>query len=404
MENVYDVIIVGSGPGGSATAHYLSAHGLKVLLLDKADFPRDKTCGDGLTPRAVGVLDDMGILPEAKQLGWRINGLELHAARGEVMVSPIPKNGASPDYLLIVPRFRLDDLIRQRAVASGAEFRSPVRVRGVEQNEDHVLVRGDSKGQSVAFKGHLAVLAVGANLRLLLDMGILKTMPRTILAARAYYEGMAGLADRVQAHFDKVPLPGYGWVFPLSETSANVGVGYWPSRMPWARFSGSARSAMSGFLQNPKVNAMMADAAPVGPVRGYPLRIDFASAPTYDHRVLLVGESAGLVSPLTGEGIDFALESGKLAARFLRGTFESGDFSLPSLAVYDQVLRDHFQRLFVFLEYLRRLYINPFLMSRAVRATETNPDLKSDLVNILMGHQDAADMVTLKTFFQVVFA
>jgi flavin-dependent dehydrogenase len=155
--------------------------------------------------------------------------------------------------------------------------------------------------------------------------------------------------------------------------------------------------------QNAKIKAMLVGAKPVGPIKGYPLRIDFPTAPTYQGRILLVGEAAGLVSPLTGEGIDFALESGRLAAGYIGEMFTAGDFSAARLAGYDQMLRDHFQRVFVFLSYLRRLYINPLLMSRAVKATNKFPELKDTLVNILMGHEDAASMITFSAFRKVLF-
>lgn len=148
---------------------------------------------------------------------------------------------------------------------------------------------------------------------------------------------------------------------------------------------------------------MLAKAERTSLIKGYPLRIDFATAPTYSDRILLVGETAGLVSPLTGEGIDLALKSGKLASEFLEKVFKVGDFSRQSLDGYDRLLRRHFQRLFIFLGYFRRLYVNPILMNRAVRAAETDPELKNMLVNIMMSHQDAADMVNISTLRKVVF-
>ena len=146
----------------------------------------------------------------------------------------------------------------------------------------------------------------------------------------------------------------------------------------------------------------LAKAKPNGRVKGFPIRTDFASAPTQQGRVLLVGESAGLVSPLTGEGIDFALESGRLAAGFLLERFAEGELSTASLEAYDRVLREHFQRLFVFLSRIRKLYINPMLMNGAIRAAEKFPDLKHLLVRIMMGQADAAEMVRFGVIRRVV--
>jgi flavin-dependent dehydrogenase len=303
---------------------------------------------------------------------------------------------------LISPREKLDDIIRQQAIESGVNYQSPVRVKGIEQNGDHAIVRAQHLNRQVSYKAQIVILAIGANSSMLLRMGILKQAPLLILAARAYYDGLYGLSDYVQAHFENVPLPGYGWVFPISPSAANVGVGFWKPFFPWQKPPSSAANAMPAFLKNSKMQTMMNGAKQISPIKGYPLRIDFATAPTYSDRILLVGETAGLVSPLTGEGIDFALESGKLAANFLAGQFEHGDLSLRSLAGYDNLLRQHFQRLFVFLSRIRRLYVNPILMSRFIWATQRNPELKKVFTKIMLSEADAADIVNIATIRKVL--
>jgi flavin-dependent dehydrogenase len=330
--------------------------------------------------------------------------MELHGAEGNVMVAPIPEHERYPNHLLIAPRFQLDEIILQRAVKSGAKYQGNTRVRSVEQHQDQAEVLASHKGKEIRFTGRMVIMAVGSNLGLLNKMGLLNKSPELILAVRGYFEGMHGLNDRVHVHFDEVPLPGYAWVFPLSETRANVGIGIWKSWAPWRKPQTSAKVALDHFLvHNPKMVPMMADAEMVGPVKGFPLRVDFANTKTCDGRILLVGESAGLVSPFTGEGIDFALESGHLAAEFIHNRFESGDFSAASLAEYDQILRSHFQRLFVFLNRVRRLYINPLLMNKAILATTKFPDLKELLVKISLSEEDAASLVTFSVLRKVIF-
>lgn len=403
MGTMHDVIIVGAGPGGSSTAHYLAKQGLDVVLLDKSEFPRDKTCGDALTPRALNVLDDMGLLGELHSIGQRINGLEIHVSRDTVITAPIPEHAIYPNYMMIVPRLKLDNLILQGAIESGAKFQSPVRVRSIEQNPDGVVIRGDHKGQSITAQARLVILSIGANIKIPLRMGILKKAPTMIKAARGYYEGLAGLNENIQAHFENIPLPGYGWVFPTSQTAANIGAGFWKPFLPWKKPPTSARAVMDDFLSSPALKDMLANAELVSPIKGYPLRIDFATAPTFSDRVLLVGETAGLVSPLTGEGIDLALESGKLAAEYLEVVFRLGDFSSHGLQGYDTLLRDHFQRLFIFSSRIRQIYINPILMNRTVRAAQKFPELKSLLINVMMGESDAANMVDLPVIRKVLF-
>lgn len=404
MTDMHDVVIVGAGPGGSAAAHYLARQGLDVLLLDKADFPRDKTCGDGLTPRALGVLDDMGLLGDLLRTGYRINRMEIIAPKGHAVAAPLARGDGRLDYALVVPRLILDDTIRQRALASGADFQSPVRVTDITPEEQGVTIKGEHHGHPVTVRARMAIVATGASVKLLLRMGVLEQVPPMALAARAYFEGITGLTDQVHLHFDGVPLPGYGWVFPLSGSSANLGAGYMPIggfRRSWPR---PRRAPFDSFLQHPPIQALLDGARRVGPVKGYPLRTDFASAPTFGERVLLVGEAAGLVNPLTGEGVDYALESGRLAAEHIARMFAAGDFSRASFAAYDQLLRRHFQRLFVFCGRIKVLFGSSFGLNRAVSAAAHYADLKMLLINVGLGTQEAPGGVSLKTLLKVLFA
>jgi geranylgeranyl reductase family protein len=383
-EHVYDAIVVGAGPGGSAAAYYLASNKRDVLLLDRSDFPRDKTCGDGLTPRALHILDDMGILPEVTSAGYRINGISLFAKRGASMRASIPQHAQYPDHLLVVPRFKLDDSVRRRALSAGATFASPVRVTDIRLAGNLVAVTGDENGRQISYRSRVVILAIGANMGLLQQLNILRHQPRPIIAVRGYYEDLQNVEDRIEAHFEDVPMPGYGWVFPISKTSANIGLGMWKERVDQ---HGSLRSAMASFLNGARLKSVAADSKLVGVLKSYPLRIDFTTAPTFAERILLVGETAGLVSPLTGEGIDFALETGKLAADFLETSFRESKFDPKSLSEYDRLLRSHFQSIFYFLGMLRRVYVNPLLMDRMIQLCERAPEIKQMFVGILMSQQ-----------------
>src|SRR5215472_677489 len=125
MQEMYDAVIVGAGPGGSATAYYLAKEGFNVLLLDKFNFPRDKTCGDALTPRALQILEDMGLLDSLLKVGYRSHQLELISTKGEIASAPFPKSDSMCDYLLVVPRLILDNIILESALTSGASFQAP---------------------------------------------------------------------------------------------------------------------------------------------------------------------------------------------------------------------------------------------------------------------------------------
>lgn len=400
---MHDVVVIGAGPGGSATASFLAADGLDVLLLDKTDFPRDKTCGDGLTPRALGVLDDLDVLNEVLQKGFRIQEAIVYSPKGTSVTTRVPQRESLPPYMLTIPRLVLDEIIRKQAVNCGVSFRGGIHVTGISCDANSVAINGRRRGKSFSAHGRIAVIAIGANVRLLLSLGILKSTPRMILASRTYYEGMNGLSGLFEFHFDGVPIPGYGWVFPLSDSSANIGAGVLPTGKRRERRRGTSKAALEQFLKLPRMREMLCGARRAGPIKGFPLRTDFATAPTYGDRVLLVGEAAGLVNPLTGEGVDFALESAKIAANHLASSFANGDLSRSNLKRYDRKLRARFQRVFVFSMRMRNWYMNDYLLNRLVYVAKRRDGLKELFTDVVLGNADAARAFSLRTLLQLIF-
>jgi geranylgeranyl reductase family protein len=375
--HVHDAVVVGAGPGGSATAHFLSRRGLDVLLLDRSEFPRDKTCGDGLTPRALRVLDEMGILADVAAHGCAVDAYEVVAPNGHVTSATI----AGDHRALVVPRLSLDDIVLGRALASGARFEGQVSVNRVEPTASGARIQGED-GRS--FEGRAVVIATGAATAVLKRSGILSHQPRAMLAARAYFEDLPHeVAPAFQLRFDDAPLPGYGWVFPVGKFAANVGVGFLPRRR-----SGTANQAFERFVAGRAMRPLLAGGHQVGPLRGYPIRVDFLSAPTFAERTVLVGEAAGLVNPLTGEGIDYALESGRIAAHFLAERLALDDLSRVALAEYHRLLHARFDRIFRFSEWIRDWYCHPPLLNVLVPLANTRPELRQLLANIVLGERE----------------
>ena len=398
----HDIAIIGAGPGGSSAAYFLAKQGFNVLLLDKAEFPRHKTCGDGLTPRALDILSEMGLLEDVHREGFRIDGIHLFAPRQQHLHMSIPQKENLPNYLLTIPRFKLDQIIFERAIQAGAAFQGKTNIHNIEKTTQGIFISGKHNQQNIEFEARMGIIATGANLKLLKNTKILTKQPPMIMAARQYLDGVSGLSRNVAAYFDGIPLPGYGWVFPISDTIANIGVGYWPHGIARHWKPKNAHQVFNHFVAQETVREMLKNAVALEPVKGFPIRMDFPTAPTFGQGCLLVGEAAGLVNPLTGEGIDFALESGRLAAEHIQGMFERGGFLSEDFVSYNAFLRRHFQRLFVMLARIRKLYINPLLISRFIESAQNIPDLQLMLANIILGHEDAAAGVSPKTIRQVL--
>jgi geranylgeranyl reductase family protein len=400
MTETHDVAVVGAGPAGSAAAYFLARRGLDVLLLDKARFPRDKTCGDGVSPRALAVLDRMGLLPELLVRGVRSSVVRLFSPDGRSVEAEVPPHPGLADYTLVIPRFVLDDLIRQRAVAAGARFAGDVHVQGVRRDGRAMEVIGQGGRR---YRARLAILATGASVSLLQAAGVLTRLPAMMVAARAYYENLRGLDGKITFHFDGVPLPGYGWVFPVSPTCANVGAGYFKAERRGRVLPASPRAALDRFLTVPHLREMLDGAEQAGPVKGFPLRVDFATAPTIGDGLLLVGEACGLVNPFTGEGIDYALESAEIAAAYVHEQLPRGDFSRRALKEYDRRLRQRFQRAFVYTSRIRDFYMTrEWLLNRFLSLAVRRPELKVLLVDVALGNRDPADGVSLRTVYKIL--
>lgn len=391
MSNSFDVAIIGAGPAGSSAAYFLARDGVKVLLLDKSTFPRDKTCGDGLVPRALPILGEMGVLDAIMSHGWKLDTLEVSAPSGRTVQFSIPPLPHAPNYAVVVPRLTLDNLLLQQAVAAGADFRGGAHVRGLQTDASGVTVQVEQGSLSESFRATLAIIATGASTALLSSIGINAPKPN-IVAARAYYEGITALPSYFQFRFDGVVLPGYGWVFPLSPSSANIGAGF--IRIGKREHHQSAQTAFNGFLQSPALKTQLAGAKQVGVPKSFPIRTDFATASTFAERVLLVGEAAGLVNPLTGDGIDFALESGKIAAEHIQHMLRLGDVSRTQLQTYDTMLRQRYQNLFRFSGQISKLSLNRRMLNGLVPLAAARPRLPELLVNVLLGAQPAPERLS----------
>ena len=366
-----DVVIIGAGPGGSAAAHALSSSGVDVLLLDRAEFPRDKTCGDGLTPRALRALERMGVLHQVAAQACHVESYHV--------VAPNGRSTSARQAGLVLPRLELDDILLRHAMRSGAQFQGRVTVTHVEPTRSGVRIHADG---GRVLEARLAIIATGAATAVPRRSGILQRQPRAMLAVRAYFEDLPHEVPRAfQLRFDEAPSPGYGWVFPTGAHSANVGVAYLPGR-----WRGTSAQAFDRFIRGTAMARMLKGARHARGVKGYPIRVDCFRAPASAPNMLLVGEAAGLVNPLTGEGIDFALESGLLAGEHvIRGLTSRVD---PTwVADYDERLSGRFLKTFRFAEWIRDWFCAPPLLNLLVPLANRRPELRQLLASVVIGER-----------------
>jgi geranylgeranyl reductase family protein len=318
-----DVIVVGAGPGGSSAAYHLARHGLSVLLLEKTEFPREKVCGDGLTPRAVRQLVRMGISTEAGE-GWlRNKGLRILGG-GVRMELDWPDLASFPDYGLTRTRLDFDQLLALHAKGAGAELLTGHNVTGPRLDAAGRVIGVTAKvgDERRDFRAPLVLAADGVSARLALALGMAKREDRPIgVAVRRYYRSPTRHDDdyleswlelRSKEAGNKL-LPGYGWIFGLGDGRVNVGLGVLNSSSAWGRTN--FRTMLTDWLSTtPPDWGMNDEANAAGPILGAALPMGFNRVPHYTRGVLLVGDSGGMVNPFNGEGIAYAMESAELAA------------------------------------------------------------------------------------------
>jgi menaquinone-9 beta-reductase len=297
-----DVLVVGGGPAGAAAAIRGAAAGLSVVVCDKASFPRDKTCGDGLTTTALRLLERLGLDPSTVD-GWvPVDEVVLRSPSGRIVELPLPSNGL---YAAVAPRSTLDAALLAVAAARGVEVRQGAALESIHSTAAGIEATvGD---ETIIARYIIAADGMYSTVRRL--TGVAGPHLGEWHAFRQYFTGVAD--RRLWVFFEPDLLPGYAWIFPVGGGRANVGFG-----LP--RRPGLSVRPMAGqwrdLLERPPLQEVLGAAQPEGHHRAWPIPADLGRAPLSAGRVLFTGDAAGATDPMTGEGIAQALLTGILAA------------------------------------------------------------------------------------------
>jgi menaquinone-9 beta-reductase len=363
------VLVVGGGPAGAAAAYWLARHGHDVTVVEKKAFPREKTCGDGLTPRAVKQLADMGLEHELAHF-HRYQGLRA-TGMGRELELTWPEHPVYPSYGYVVRRRDLDTFVAANAAAAGAtileghEAVHPVIERG--------FVRGASvqgpDGSTVDVRAEFTIVADGANSRFGRALGTFRTREWPYgTAIRTYWRSPKHDEPWIESALDVKdrngnPMPGYGWIFPVGDGTVNIGVGLLSTFRDFK--SVNTTHLLDGYAHQIadrwEIDAPHPDGRPVSgriPMGG---SVGPKAGPTH----LVVGDAAGSVNPFNGEGIDYAYETGRLAADVIHEALTDADPT--ALQRYPKLLQDEYGQYFKVARLFARVIGRPALMRELTR-------------------------------------
>jgi len=366
----FDVLVIGAGPSGASAAYWLATMGYRVVVVDKKRFPREKTCGDGLTPRAVRQLHDMGLADQLSEF-QRFDGLR-SIAHGITLELAWPDHPDFPPYGYVVRRSELDDMVAQRAVKAGAtlwsatEATEPIVENGLVTG---AIVHDRDAGTSREVRAEYVIVADGANSRFGRALGTARDRTYPLgMAIRGYFTSPHHDEPWIESHLDIRDregnhLPGYGWIFPVGDGTVNVGVGLLSTFTGWKNVNTS--HLMDAFCATaPARWGISPETATCAPTGGR-LPTGGSVTPRVGSTYLVVGDAAGSVNPFNGEGISLAYETGRLAADAVDLALQTGD--RLALETYSQRLDEVYGLYFKVARTFVKAIGNPAVMRELTR-------------------------------------
>ena len=381
----FDVLIVGAGPAGAATAIALGNSGLSVGLLDKAKFPRDKTCGDALS---VDVVNQLRILSPAlsdafEQFIPKVSsyGVKIFAPDGNHLDIPFVHNQQKrPGF--VCSRLDFDNLLLQHLTA----------YPNVKLFEEHIVNRVENVGDQIcvhtnhgAFSAPIVVGADGAHSIVAKELSNLRPDKDHYSAGlRVYCEGVSDFHPEnfIELYFFQNILPGYLWIFPLPDNNANVGIGMLSSAVSKKKVN--LKAVLHELLStHPALAKRLKNARPKETVKGYGLPLGSKKRSLSGERFLLAGDAASLIDPFSGEGIANAIRSGRVAASHILKCFEQHNFSKSFNTQYDKEIYRRMWNELRLSRTLQQLCKYPWLFNFVVRKAKQNEHVHQLLVDAL---------------------
>jgi len=392
--HIFDVVIVGGGPSGSAAAYWLASAGWDVCLIEKKTFPREKTCGDGLTPRSVHQLAEMGLEGEVAKHGHKYSGLRSYGFGASIEMQ-WPEHPVFPNYGYSITRYSLDGMVAERAQSHGATLLTGSEVVGLLNASDPiegklrgcagVIAKDKETGNTHEIMGRVVLVGDGQNSRIGRELGVSRRRDWPMgMAIRGYYKSDRHDEPWIESHLDiRSPegevVPGYGWIFPLGDGRVNVGVGLLSTDRAW---KGINTTKLQEYFVAQTAQAWgLNESTSCGPPTGGRLPMGLALGPRVGPNTLTIGDAAGTVNPFNGEGIAYGYETGRLAAAVVGEALIADD--LGKLSLYDTRIDDAYGEYYKVARMFVRIISEPQILSICVKFGLRVEPLMKELLAIM---------------------
>ena len=404
---MFDVIIVGAGPAGTAAALYAHRLSLNCILLDKAVFPRDKICGDALSGKSVRIMRELGILDELNNLdGSEINRITFGSPKN-IQFDVNLKGTQNNDQItkgFVIPREIFDNYLFEKAGAV-TETRQGFSVKDLIIENDCVMgIIGKTKnGIEEEIRAPIVMGCDGSNSIVARKLGLYEMeMDHTSVAVRCYYEGVKGLTDQIELHYVKEVNPGYFWLFPAGDGRANIGIGL--SKSDMKKENRTLRQIMDEVTQTEYFKERFADAKQLERPVGWNLPLGSIHRKNHGNGFMLLGDAAGLVDPFTGEGIGNAMVSGQYAMEVAAKSKLSGDFSEKAFAEYDELLWREIGKELRTSTKLQSLARSKFLLNFVINRASRNEEVQNIISGMLANEIPKDELSSPLFYFKILFS
>jgi geranylgeranyl reductase family protein len=385
----FDVAIVGGGPSGSAAAYHLARSGHSVLVCEKKSFPREKTCGDGLTPRAIKELELLGLHDELST--WeRVRGLRVHAA-GRTLELDFPKLGDWANYGLVKPRKDLDKIVLDHAESVGAKVLYETQVKEPIFEGGELVGFKAKRGNDVEeIRAHFTICAEGAATKFARSLGRERNLDYPMgFAIRQYFTSPMQQSGWFEGYLDirsgPEALPGYGWVFPVGDGTVNVGVGLLSTFGGWRDVN--LHDLQNGFVASLPPEWEINQQTVASKPRAGRLFMGGSVWPPHGPGFIMVGDAAGMINPMNGEGIAYGYETGRIGATHIDNALRAGKDA--SLDTYTKDLEQTYGSYYRLGRRFVKLIGSPTFMERLVSVGMRSKTAMSTALTLMANLEDA---------------